>query len=47
MPQGKAELQINKFVNTTINSGVFEIHKKWQKLMDTKSQEIRFFKIHL
>lgn len=27
MPQGKAELQVNKSVNTTINSGVFEIHK--------------------
>lgn len=27
MPQGKAELQVNKFVNTTINYGVFETNK--------------------
>lgn len=27
MPQGKAELQVNKFVNTTINSGIFETNK--------------------
>lgn len=43
MPQGKAELQVNKFVNTTIKLWGIWNTQIWWKLMDTKISKNQIF----
>lgn len=47
MPQGKAEVQVNKSVNTPIKPWDIWNTQNWGKLWLLKSQEIRFSKMCL